>query len=64
MDEFEKLQCICMEWPELIRQKKKIYAQIKDPMDRIIPALHLVNLRLELMEMEEEYCRMIRLEPV
>lgn len=61
MDDIKRLESICLTWPELIRKKEEKYKAIKDPRHRIMPAITLINLKIELRNMEDELCKYIRL---
>lgn len=57
----QRLESICLAWPELIRKKEEKYKAIKDPLHRIMPAITIINLKIELRHMEEELCKHIKL---
>jgi hypothetical protein len=61
MDDIKRLENICLAWPELIRKKEEKYKAIKDPRHRIMPAVTIINLKIELRAMEEELCKHIKL---
>lgn len=56
MDQITQLINLCITWRQLIQTKSKAYALIQDPLQRIRPALELIDLRIELALMEEELC--------
>lgn len=56
MDTTEQLIDLCLTWRQLIETKSIQYLSITNPLDRVFPALELVNLRMELALMEDELC--------
>jgi hypothetical protein len=56
MDSTAQLIDLCLTWRELIRTKSDAYTLIQDPLDRILPAIDLIHLRMELSMMEDELC--------
>ena len=61
MDDIKRLENICLTWPELIRNKEKRYKLIANPVHRIMPAITIINLKIELRHMEDELCKHIKL---
>lgn len=56
MDTTAQLIDLCLTWRQLIHTKSIQYQSIINPLDRVFPALELVNLRMELSMMEDELC--------
>lgn len=56
MDTTAQLIDLCLTWRQLIETKSIQYLSITNPLDRVFPALELVNLRMELALMEDELC--------
>lgn len=63
MDTTYQLIHLCLTWRQLIATKEAMYRKIQDPMDRLLPALDLIHLRMELSLMEDELCESLILPP-
>lgn len=59
--EIERLAVLCHQWRILLKSKETRYLQIRNPLDRIEPALELVDIGIELRLFEEDFCQSITL---
>lgn len=59
--ETSKLIELCLMQRDLIKIKKKRLREIRDPKRRIIKTVTMVNLKIELMFLEQELCDKITL---
>jgi hypothetical protein len=60
--DLDKLAQLSACWQELIKQKQKRFAAIQNPKNRILPAIKLVSLKLDLAYMEEEFCSHVKVD--
>lgn len=61
MDQINQLITLILTWRALIKTKESRYQAISNPIDRIRPALELINLRIELSLMEDELCEHLQI---
>lgn len=62
MNDLNQLLELSACWQQLIKEKQKRYIQIPSPENRILPAIKLASLKLDLRYMEEELCSKIQIE--
>lgn len=53
----------CEQWRILLKAKNEKYAEIKEPLDRIEPAFHIIHIRMEKAMMEDELCTHLLVPP-
>lgn len=59
--EDDKLIRICLAYRQLVKERKAKLGRIKNPVFRIMPAITLVNLKIDLALLEDELCQRITL---
>lgn len=59
--EDEKLIRVCMAYRQLVRERSAKLRRITNPLFRIMPAITLVSLKIDLALLEEELCKRIKL---